>query len=549
MNVTVSRTNQRSNAKSVVKSAYRKKEKFGTKYFEDNEAKEKVETEVRNGKTKKEIITKFPEIPKDKIEKAIDHFKDNKSINNFWDYDKNGNVRLLPHKFKFWLEQNNYLKYFPTDSKTFTFVHIDQNQVEETNEKRIKDYVLQNLLSRENIGFKPYDYMASSSKFFTIDFLSMLDSANIEIKEDTKEECFLYYQNSVVRVTESKVDLIDYFNVDGYVWKNRIIDREFNKFDHHESVFRKFIWLISGENVSRYNTFKSVIGYLLHSFKTSANNKAIVFNDETISENPNGGSGKGLFWNALKNMKKVSSIDGKTFEFTKSFPYQTVSTDTQILVFDDVKKNFNFESLFSLITEGITLEYKGQDAISIPVERSPKILITTNYTIGGVGGSFERRKFEVEMSAYFNFKHTPLDEFGHMLFSDWDKTEWLKFDNFMINCEQYYLINGLVKHDFNNLDVRKFIKETSYEFYEWSKDTENMPMNVRIDKSEHFTKFTNEYQDFKKWLSQKRFTQWLERYSEFYNIPYTHGRTHTMRFIEFTNYNLTNTKYEEDIPF
>ena len=98
-------------------------------------------------------------------------------------------------------------------------------------------------------------------------------------------------------------------------------------------------------------------------------------------------------------------IDGKTFEFTKSFPYQTVSTDCQVLVFDDVKKNFSFESLFCVITEGIT-EYKGQDAIKIPVEHSPKILITTNYTIGGIGGSFERRKMEVEISTILTPTHS-----------------------------------------------------------------------------------------------------------------------------------------------
>jgi len=391
--------------------------------------------------------------------------------------------------------------------------------------------------------------MASNTSHFKIDFLSMLSTTDIQIKEDNKDVCYLYYKNCVVEITATGIKEIDYIDIDGYVWKRQIIDRNFTKADHHTAVFRKFLWLISGQDVSKYNSFKSVIGYLLHSFKTSANNKAIIFNDETISENPNGGSGKGLFWNALKNMKKVSSIDGKTFEFTKSFPYQTVSTDTQILVFDDVKKNFNFENLFSLITEGITLEYKGQDALSIPVEKSPKILITTNYTIGGIGGSFERRKFEVEMSAYFNFKHTPLDEFGHMLFSDWNESEWSKFDNFMINCEQYYLANGLVKHDFNNLDVRKFIKETSFEFYEWSKDSDNMPMGIKVDKNEHFTKFTNDYQDYKKWLSQKKFTQWLERFGDFYKIEYIHGRTHSSRYIEYLKQPEEPTQYDDEILF
>ena len=110
-------------------------------------------------------------------------------------------------------------------------------------------------------------------------------------------------------------------------------------------------------------------------------------------------------------MKKTDFIDGKQFDFKKNLAYQTLNADTQILVFDDVEKNFNFESLFSIITEGITIEKKNKDAIKIPVQRSPKIVITTNYTIGGVGGSFDRRKFEVEFSSYFNAIYTPELEF------------------------------------------------------------------------------------------------------------------------------------------
>jgi len=386
-------------------------------------------------------------------------------------------------------------------------------------------------LKREDVNYNPYDFMANSTKFFNSDFLSLLDTANIELKEDTATASYIYYKNCVVEVTKNTIKKIDYLDIDGFVWKRQIIDRTFNKADHHGSEFRRFIWLISGQNQDKYNSFKSVIGYLLHSYKTSANNKAIIFNDETISENPNGGSGKGLFWNALSKMKKVSSIDGKTFEFTKSFPYQTVSTDTQILVFDDVKKHFNFESLFSLITEGITLEYKGQDAIKLPIQKSPKIIITTNYTVGGIGGSFERRKFEIEMSAYFNSSNTPLDEFGHLLFEDWNSDEWDRFDNYMLNCCQYYLNNGLVTTDFNNLHTRKFIKETCHEFYEWTNDAENIRFNVRLYKSELFEQFKNEYPDYKIKLTQKRFSSWVEIFCKFHSYDYLNERDQIGRYI------------------
>lgn len=526
---------------SIVKSSYKKNTPPGTKHFEDNVKKEKIEKLIRSGKTKKELEEQFDGID-------ISLLKENIDVDEFWYYTDKGKIMLSTHKFKFWLEQNNFFKYYPSEnSNTFTFIKKEQNMIEETSDKLIKDYVLGNILGRDNIGYGPYDFMASNTGYFKQEFLSMLSTTEVKIKEDTASDCFLYYKNCVVNIKKDSVKTIDYIDVDGLVWKKQIINREFQTADHHEAEFRKFIWLISGQDVLKYNSFKSVIGYLLHSFKTSANNKAIVFNDETISENPNGGSGKGLFWNALKNMRKVSRIDGKQFKPDSDFAYQIATPDTQLLVFDDVKKNFKFEDLFSLITEGIIITYKGQTPITLPVEKSPKILITTNYTLGGVGGSFERRKFEIEMSSYFSYKHTPLDEFGHMLFSDWSESEWLKFDNFMINCVQYYLKNGLVKHDFNNLEVRKFIKETSFEFYEWSQDTENMPMNIRLDKAELFTKFCNEYQDYKKWLSQKKFTQWLEGFGKYYKIEFNQGRNHTMRFIEYVTEEKTET--DNEVPF
>jgi len=517
--------------KKLIRSAYLNTSDFKTKFFEDTSVKLKIERQIRAGKKFNDIAKDLTQYTKEEIEKCVESIKETGNIDDFWTFTKQNKIQLSIHRFKYWLEQNNFYKYFPSNSNTYTFIKKEQNLIEETNEKRIKDFTLSALISRSELGFQPYDLMAGSPKYFTSDFLSMLDSAEVDILQDTQEQCYLYYRNCCIEITKEQKILHDYIDLNGYVWKKQIIDREYQSSDHHESEFRTFLWLISGKDVNKYNSFKSVIGYLMHSYKTSANNKAIIFNDQTISENPNGGSGKGLFWNALAKLKKVSSIDGKTFEFTKSFPYQTVSSDTQLLIFDDVKKHFNFENLFSLITEGITLEYKGQDAVKLPIEKSPKIVITTNYTIGGVGGSFERRKFEVEMSDHFGNHWSPLDEFGHMLFDDWDVMEWSRFDSFMINCCQYYLKNGLVSHDFTNLDVRKFIKQTSYEFFEWSKD-EHLTLYTRLFKDELHRIFTEEYTDYNR-LSKKKFTTWLTIYAEYYKYKVFEGKTNNQRWIEF----------------
>jgi hypothetical protein len=233
-------------------------------------------------------------------------------------------------------------------------------------------------------------------------------------------------------------------------------------------------------------------------------------------------------------MKKVSTIDGKTFEFNKSFPYQTVSTDCQVLAFDDVKKNFDFEKLFSIITEGITIEYKGKDAIKLPVKDSPKVLISTNYTIKAEGGSFKRRMFEVELSSYFGVHHTPYDEFGTMLFDEWDSEEWARFDHFMINCLQYYIQNGLVTYEHKTLQKRKLINQTSKEFLEWI-ESKALHNGMRVYQKEWLEDFINDYTDFKKFLSQRNFNTWLRLYFGFSAIDFTENSSNGKRYFELNS--------------
>jgi hypothetical protein len=529
----------------VVRSAYsRGVSTFNTKFFEDEVTTRKIENHIRSGATIEKIKKDFPDHNPIEIENAIEQTKAKLSITEFWEYDKKGKISLKQSKYKEFLEQKGYAKLYPTGSTNFIFVKIEENLIDNTTGELIKDDILKYLYSNVNFGTKPYDFMAGTPKFFKDDYLSLIDTVTVEFKKDSVDTSYLYFKNCALEVTKNGLKQIDYLELDGYVWRKQIINRDFKEVKYTNCVFERFIQRISGGKRENFESLCSVIGFLLHSHKTSANNKAIIFNDEVISENPNGGSGKGLFCNAIGHIKKVATIDGKQFEFNKSFPYQTVGADSQVLIFDDVKKNFQFENLFSLITEGIILEKKNKDAIKLPVSESPKVVITTNYTIGGVGGSFDRRKFEVELSSYFSSNHTPLDEFGHMLFEEWSESEWLKFDNFMINCLQFYLQKGLVKHEFHNLELRKFIKSTSFEFNEWIEEVDNIQYNQRLSKQELFNKFTNDYQDFKKFLTQKRFTMWLHLFGTYKQIKVNEGNTNGMRWIEFIN---SNFKQQEEI--
>lgn len=447
-------------------------------------------------------------------------------LHHFLYYGDNGKVRLSPIKYKFWLERHNFAKFFPVDSKTYTFIKIDGKLIEETNEKWIKEYVTNELKSSAIGGdYSFFDFMASNEKYFDAKFLSILESSKVEFQQDTKDTCYLYYQNCIVKVTADKVEEIDYNDVENYVWKNQVIPRDFVKTDHKECEFRQFLYCASGQNMTRYKTVQSAVGYLLHSYKNKAKNKAIILNDAIISDNPDGGSGKGLFCIGISHIKKVDGLNGKKLDSNKAFDKQTVRMDCQVLVYEDVKKNFDFEDMFSDITEGLTIEYKNQPAVKLPVEKSPKMVITTNYTIGGIGGSHERRKFEIEFTDFFKHKYSPYDHFGRMMFDDWTTQDWNEFDNYMIKCLMVFLKHGLIECDFDNIDVKKFIRSVGTEFYEWTKNHDFIEYGVRVKKSELWNSFFEDYPDSKKYYHERKQVACLEAYAKYYDYVYSFGNT------------------------
>jgi len=190
-----------------------------------------------------------------------------------------------------------------------------------------------------------WNYCASYQNIFSENYLSMIESVDLMMLKDTKTKSYIAFENGILEVTKDTIKLVDYIDVDGYVWKSQIIQRDFNQSDNLENEYKTFINNISNNEPI---AIECVVGYLLSTYKNKMNNKAIILNDEVISENPEGGTGKGLLVQGLKQIRRVSILDGKTFDDKKSFPYQTVNPETQILVFDDVKKNFDFAKSFSV---------------------------------------------------------------------------------------------------------------------------------------------------------------------------------------------------------
>jgi len=531
---------------AAIDSAYKQTATFGTKYYEDDDRMNQIKAKLRRGVSKKEIRHQMQDshLDNDVIEAVLNKVEEENEKQMFWSKNDKGMIKITHILFKQFLEDNGFYKYCPEGSKNYVFVKVTNNLIDHTSEKEIKDYVLSHLIDLDD--FSIYNYFADNTRFFKEEFLSLLSTIDIYFIADTKDTAYLYYKNCAVKITKDTVTHIDYLDLGGYVWKDHIIDRVFSLCDvTNRCDFRKFIANINAADDNRVRSMESTIGFLMHGHKNLSFCPAVILNDEVISDNPEGGTGKGLIMNALSNMKKLVVIDGKSFTFERSFAYQLVSADTQILCFDDVKKHFEFERLFSVVTEGLTLEKKNKDAIKIPFSKSPKIAITTNYAIKGAGNSFARRKWELELHQHYNKAFTPLDEFGKLMFGDWNDDDWCEFDNYMIICLKNYLVTGLVKSKFVNLNVRQLSAETCHEFIEWcglvdgQNHNSNIESGIRLYKNDLYFAFIDEYPDYspksKMTISRMKFYKWLVSYAMFKEgVAPEEGRDHLGRWIIIT---------------
>ena len=527
-----------------IDSAYSNTANHGTKYYEDSDRINHIKGQLKRGVSKKEVRSQLKgTVESDVVEAVLDRVEKENEEQTFWSKSEKGVIKIVPLDFKTFLEDNGFYKYAPEGSKNYVFVKVTNNLIDHTSEKEIKDFILGYLLDLEDKSV--YNFFADAVRYFREEFLTLLSTIDVYFMEDTAKTAYLYYRNCAVRITPDGVDTIDYIDLGGYVWKDHIIDRTFDDRETSDSDFRAFIGNICANDDSRRLTMESTIGYMMHGYKNLSYCPAVILNDEVISDNPEGGTGKGLFMNALSQMKKLVVIDGKAFAFERSFPYQLVSADTQLLCFDDVKKNFDFERLFSVVTEGLTLEKKNKDAIKIPFERSPKIGITTNYAIKGAGNSFARRKWELELHQYYNKTRTPLMEFKKHFFADWDEDDWAAFDRYMVSCLSGYLNTGLVESQFINLGIRQLSAETSHDFIEWcgfvgGESNKTLEPYIKLYKKDVYIDFIQEYPDYapnaKQSISRTKFYKWLVAYCLFeYGIAPEEGRDREGRWLRIRN--------------
>lgn len=446
----------------------------------------------------------------------------------FWYMDeKRDRIAINRGRLLAFFEHNGFGKIYAEDELHSTKVRVQDQVARLTSAERMKDFAIGHVRQLDNDEV-PGGYTAAAVQaallrganvYFSDALFEFLPVLELDFKRDTADTSYFYFQNCFVGVTEETFEAHSYSDLDGVIWADQIIDRNFESLldsepDPLEWDFGRFLWHIAGKDAARHRALMSAIGYLLHGHKDPACTKAVAFMDQQISDVPSGRSGKSLVGNAISKLVPTLRIDGKNFSFERRFAFQSVQLGTKMIEFNDAPRSFDFERLFSMITDDMQIRRKGRDEFTISFSDSPKFLISTNYVVEGQGPSFEDRIFELEFAPHYSKEHRPVDEFGRRFFDGWDEEEWTRFDNVMLACVQSYLRNGLQPYRHVNLKERKLRQETSPDFAEFALGLELKEYN----KKALFQSFKDAYEPDYETLYQRTFTRWLKTYANLYDL-------------------------------
>ena len=437
------------------------------------------------------------------------------------------------------------------DKNTTILIKLTNNIAKEIDLKFIREYLktqlnLLPLMVTENHTIKDLkevinkgidSYISSSQIDLSFDVIEL------DTLKDTIDTSYFYFQNCYVKVTKEKIETLDYKTLNGIVWESQIIKRDYNYINQNEielvnnSIFAKFIQYICTNpktNIidnDRQIALWCVIGYLLHNYQSPALAKAIILSEANVTDEPKGRTGKGLFMQGIKQLRVLGKIDGKNTNFKNQFAWQSVELETEVLYLDDVPKHYDFEILFSQITEGMSFEKKGKTKITLPIEKSPKIVVSTNYGLKGVSDSHKGRQYEMEFLPYFSVSKTPSMVLGKQLFgSNFNNEEWNLFYNFMIYCVRFYFkkvneTNHYTIPEYQSATMldKKLLTSTSVEFIEYVK---NIPINEIHKTNEIYENYLSYASADKKDVTSIKFAKWLKVYCEINNliVEYKNGK-------------------------
>jgi hypothetical protein len=466
---------------------------------------------------------------------------------------------------------------FELPKNEFRWIRTESKIVRETTPHHVQQYIKDFLEDLEHFDILEL-MLRGSSQYLGPNTLSQLKYIRPEFVEPEKDAQILVFKNCYWKITANGITQGTLNELPKSIWNNRMIDfdpnlpkkplvtvtREHDKWkigttsDASKSDMWNFFqstsnfwWekeqqIVQGEagmyiaakektekmTASELNDWKTHVvskmiasGYVLHEYKNKAQMKALVCMDGLESEvgKSMGGSGKSIFATMFEKLLPTVVIDGKKKDMSDDkHLYDSVDERTRIIVYDDCRVNFDFEALFSQITRGVEVNQKGNRKFTIP---APKFIISTNHALNGSDDSHMRRQYMVSFSNYFNRARTPQDQFGRLMFDEWDYEQWNLFYNLMATCIQVYMqFSDLNKYTIPTVDLerRKLRQQIGENYLEFA--SLYFSAEAYRNKAIHKDKVTNDYlesypQD-RKYMNNRTIKEKTALYSKYSKLFY-----------------------------
>ena len=486
-------------------------------------------------------------------------------LHRFYRYEiKDGHIKVNIPRTEFidLLLRLNYFCYNIQDTST-AFIYVNQGRVSVTNETEmlyaVEDYIRalpERTVEKKIQRGEDFDVMTytitpelirkgliNSAQNLTGKNLNFLRSPNqFVFLKDLEKTKYLFFNNSIVEVSEKGINYLQYTDIDKLVWESSIIDFDF-AYTEKAGEFEQFFDDITGEDTERKRSLMSALGYLMHDYY-EYDLRAIFLTDVNLDfDTRAGGTGKGILGKSLMQMlnrrKKEDTtyiaLNGNDFKGFDERRYSRAEINTQLIHIEDATKKFNPTELVNDITDGVFVRKMYAD----PFVKYMKMMISTNFSIDFDNATTRRRAFVFELTNYFSDKFRPSDKYKWFFGKDWNADDWNQFYSFMLRCCQIFVINGLITSKAINYDNRVLIENTDKDFVAWFTDQIEP---YKADETEHeyskdtlFSSFLERYPDvliaYKK--QRSKFTEWCQTYCRLKAIRYCEIRSTFDLFVIF----------------
>lgn len=257
--------------------------------------------------------------------------------------------------------------------------------------------------------------------------------------------------------------------------------------EEKEAYWKKNRFNIAGEGLTEDEIHEQklhlinkiyILGYLMHRYKDPNRSWLVWLMDNEIVDDSesHGRTGKSLFSNSLRVFMESKVLEARNRKlFENQFLFDGITEHTDYLLFDDANKYFDVGNIYTKITGDFGVNPKNNKPFVIPFSKSPKMIVSTNYAIGDSSSSTSDRLLIGVFSNYYHGaskdmeRRTPMDDFGHLFFNDWDSSEWNRFFNLAAQATKFYLkTNEKIGAPENNVIKRNSLTQMGPAFQNWA---------------------------------------------------------------------------------